>query len=78
MSKSLADYGEQKSCAVTTARRLADFLGEAMVKDKGLLCHYIVASEPKVHFVHRKKVARFQITVYVLISDQESHVQLIV
>ncbi|XP_073270441.1 DNA polymerase epsilon catalytic subunit A-like [Primulina huaijiensis] len=47
MSKSLADYGEQKSCAVTTAKRLADFLGDAMVKDKGLRCQYIVAREPK-------------------------------
>ncbi|KAK6247338.1 hypothetical protein QUC31_018903 [Theobroma cacao] len=47
MSKSLADYGEQKSCAVTTARRLADFLGDAMVKDKGLRCQYIVACEPR-------------------------------
>lgn len=49
MSKSLADYGEQKSCAVTTAKRLADFLGDAMVKDKGLRCQYIVACEPKVY-----------------------------
>lgn len=48
MSKSLADYGEQKSCAVTTAKRLADFLGDTMVKDKGLRCQYIVACEPKV------------------------------
>ncbi|KAH7542023.1 hypothetical protein FEM48_Zijuj02G0029500 [Ziziphus jujuba var. spinosa] len=47
MSKSLADYGEQKSCAVTTARRLADFLGDTMVKDKGLRCQFIVACEPK-------------------------------
>ncbi|KAF5727520.1 DNA polymerase epsilon catalytic subunit A [Tripterygium wilfordii] len=47
MSKSLADYGEQKSCAVTTARRLADFLGDTMVKDKGLHCQYIVACEPR-------------------------------
>ncbi|WZZ56835.1 hypothetical protein YC2023_056942 [Brassica napus] len=47
MSKSLADYGEQKSCAVTTAKRLADFLGDTMVKDKGLRCQYIVACEPK-------------------------------
>ncbi|XP_047319798.1 DNA polymerase epsilon catalytic subunit A-like isoform X2 [Impatiens glandulifera] len=47
MSRSLADYGEQKSCAVTTAKRLADFLGDAMVKDKGLRCQYIVACEPK-------------------------------
>ncbi|KAL6571837.1 DNA polymerase epsilon catalytic subunit A [Orobanche hederae] len=41
MSKSLADYGEQKSCAVTAAKRQADFLGAAIVKDKGLLCQYI-------------------------------------
>ncbi|XP_010242612.1 PREDICTED: DNA polymerase epsilon catalytic subunit A-like [Nelumbo nucifera] len=47
MSKSLADYGEQKSCAVTTAKRLADFLGDTMVKDKGLRCQYIVAREPQ-------------------------------
>ncbi|KAL4591685.1 hypothetical protein LXL04_004655 [Taraxacum kok-saghyz] len=47
MSKSLADYGEQKSCAVTTAKRLADFLGDTMVKDKGLRCQYVVACEPK-------------------------------
>lgn len=48
MSKSLAEYGVQKSCAVTTAKRLADFLGDAMVKDKGLRCQYVVACEPKV------------------------------
>ncbi|KAK3158029.1 hypothetical protein QOZ80_2AG0131930 [Eleusine coracana subsp. coracana] len=47
MSKSLVDYGEQKSCAVTTAKRLADFLGDSMVKDKGLHCQYIVAREPQ-------------------------------
>lgn len=48
MSKSLVDYGVQKSCAVTTAKRLADFLGDTMVKDKGLRCQYVVACEPKV------------------------------
>ncbi|KAI5066379.1 hypothetical protein GOP47_0019003 [Adiantum capillus-veneris] len=47
MSKSLAEYGEQKSCAVTTAKRLADFLGSDMVKDKGLSCRYIVAKDPQ-------------------------------
>ncbi|TYK05646.1 DNA polymerase epsilon catalytic subunit A-like [Cucumis melo var. makuwa] len=47
MSKSLADYGEQKSCAVTTAKRLADFLGDTMVRYKGQRCQYIVASESK-------------------------------
>lgn len=48
MSKSLSDYGDKKSCAVTTARRLADFLGDTMIKEKGLRCQYIVACEPKV------------------------------
>ncbi|KAK4760568.1 hypothetical protein SAY87_005461 [Trapa incisa] len=47
MSKSLAEYGEQKSCAVTTARRLGDFLGTDIVKHKGLRCQYIVAYEPQ-------------------------------
>ncbi|CAM6102738.1 unnamed protein product [Calypogeia fissa] len=47
MSKSLEDYGDRKSCATTTAKRLADFLGEAMVKDKGLSCRYIVAKDPQ-------------------------------
>ena len=48
MSKYLVDYGEQKSCVVTTARHLADFLGDTMVKDKGLFCQYVVAREPRV------------------------------
>lgn len=50
MSKSLEDYGDRKSCASTTARRLADFLGAEMVKDKGLSCRYIVARDPQVGF----------------------------
>lgn len=59
MSKSLADYGEQKSCAVTTAKRLADFLGDTMVKDKGLRCQYIVASEPKVQSMYNMENSYF-------------------
>lgn len=47
MSKSLEEYGTQKSTSITTARRLAEFLGAQMVKDKGLNCKYIIASRPK-------------------------------
>jgi len=47
MSKSLEEYGAQKSTSITTAKRLADFLGAQMVKDKGLNCKYIIASRPK-------------------------------
>lgn len=44
MSKSLEEYGDRKSCAITTAKRLAQFLGDERIKDKGLACNYVVAS----------------------------------
>ena len=47
MSKALEDYGSQKSTSITTAKRLAEFLGAQMVKDKGLNCKYIICSKPK-------------------------------
>jgi DNA polymerase epsilon subunit 1 len=47
MTKTLEEYGAQKSTAITTAKRLAEFLGEQMVKDKGLNCKYIISSKPK-------------------------------
>ncbi|KAI0224564.1 DNA polymerase epsilon catalytic subunit [Massospora cicadina] len=46
MSKSLAEYGDQKSTSISTAKRLAEFLGDAMVKDKGLACQFIVSRLP--------------------------------
>lgn len=46
MSRSLADYGTQKSTSICTARRLAELLGPEMVKDKGLACKYIISAEP--------------------------------
>lgn len=47
MSKTLEEYGAQKSTSITTAKRLADFLGEQMVKDKGLNCKFIICSRPR-------------------------------
>ncbi|KAI1296371.1 DNA polymerase epsilon catalytic subunit [Mortierella claussenii] len=46
MSKSLEDYGAQKSTAISTAKRLGEFLGDQMVKDKGLNCKFIIAAQP--------------------------------
>ncbi|KAJ1920549.1 DNA polymerase epsilon catalytic subunit [Mycoemilia scoparia] len=46
MSKTLEEYGGQKSTAICTARRLAEFLGDQMVKDKGLACKFIVSEKP--------------------------------
>ncbi|KAL8927136.1 MAG: hypothetical protein Q9208_002520 [Pyrenodesmia sp. 3 TL-2023] len=47
MSKALEEYGAQKSTSITTAKRLAEFLGAQMVKDKGLNCKYIISSTPR-------------------------------
>ena len=30
---------EERSTAITRAKRLAEFLGDALLKDKGLSCH---------------------------------------
>ncbi|GEM10836.1 DNA polymerase epsilon catalytic subunit A [Rhodotorula toruloides] len=46
MSKTLAEYAGQKSTSISTARRLAEFLGEQMVKDKGLACKFIISTKP--------------------------------
>lgn len=46
MSKLLSEYGAQKSTAITTAKRLADILGQQVVKDRGLACKFIVSAKP--------------------------------
>ncbi|KAI8821881.1 uncharacterized protein EV422DRAFT_573743 [Fimicolochytrium jonesii] len=46
MSKSLEDYGAQKSTSISTAKRLAELLGDEMVKDKGLNCKFIISAKP--------------------------------
>eukprot|EP00960_Hanusia_phi_P004315 125836-Hanusia_phi.AAC.3 len=40
-------YGERKSMAITTANRIAEFLGGDMIKDKGLACKYVVSRNPE-------------------------------
>jgi len=47
MSRTLDDYGAQKSTSISTAKRLAEFLGDQMVKDKGLQCKYIISEKPQ-------------------------------
>lgn len=46
MSRQLDDYGEQKGTSQTTARRLSEFLGAEIIKDKGLNCKFIIAEQP--------------------------------
>lgn len=47
MSRSLEEYGSQKSTSISTAKRLAEFLGDQMVKDKGLACRFIISKRPE-------------------------------
>lgn len=47
MSRSLEEYGSQKSSAISTAKRLSEFLGSGMVKDKGLNCTFIISRKPE-------------------------------
>lgn len=54
MSKSVDDYGERKSSAITTARRLAAFLGDDRLKDKGLVCNYVIAQYVSRPFLRPK------------------------
>ena len=46
MSKQLEEYGGQKGTSQTTARRLGEFLGAEIIKDKGLNCKFIIADRP--------------------------------
>merc|ERR550532_2600206 len=46
MSKSLAEYEGQKSTSISTAKRLAEFLGDQMVKDAGLACKFVISKKP--------------------------------
>lgn len=46
MSRQLEDYGSQKGTSQTTARRLGEFLGAEIIKDKGLNCKFIIAERP--------------------------------
>lgn len=42
MSKQLSDYGNQKSTSITTAKRLAEFLGDEMVKVLFVVISFII------------------------------------
>ena len=44
--KTLKEYGDGKSTAITVAKRLGEFLGAEMLKDKGLQCKMIIGKRP--------------------------------
>ncbi|KAF4695117.1 hypothetical protein FOZ60_005854 [Perkinsus olseni] len=46
MSKSVEDSGTLKSTSITTATRMAEFLGPSILREKGISCHLIIAKKP--------------------------------
>jgi DNA polymerase epsilon subunit 1 len=46
ISKTVEEYEGRKSTSLTTAGRLADFLGADMIKDKGLNCNLVISRLP--------------------------------
>lgn len=46
MSKDLQEYGTQKGVAVTSAKRLSEFLGPSMIRGKGICCYYVISARP--------------------------------
>lgn len=46
MSKNLEEYGVQKSAAITTAKRLSEFLNDSAVKEAGVSCRFVISKQP--------------------------------
>jgi len=65
MSKSLAEYGTQKSTSITCAKRLMELIGNEITKDKGLCAKYIISKKPL-----EAPVAERSVPTIVLMSDR--------
>ena len=46
LSKTVDKYDNQKSVALTSAKRMAEFLGEDILKGSGLNCNFIISKKP--------------------------------
>lgn len=75
MSRKLEDYGAQKSTSISTAKRLAEFLGDQMVKDAGLSCRFIISKKPDGAPVTERFADKIQwgvanLILYISITEQ--------
>lgn len=65
MSKSIHEYGNKKSTAITTSKRLAELLGDNSLQVKGLTCKFVISAKPE-----GKQIAERAIPVEVFSSDK--------
>lgn len=56
LSRTIKDYGAQKSTSITTALRLAEFLGGQMIENRGLQCRYIISRKPSGALVSERAI----------------------
>jgi DNA polymerase elongation subunit (family B) len=68
MSKSVEDSGTYKSVQITTAKRLAAFLGvDTFLKDGGISCHLFIANKP-----HGVSVTERAVPVKIFGAEEET------
>lgn len=46
LSKTMEEYEDRKGVALTSAKRLGDFLGNEIIQGKSLKCYFIIAQKP--------------------------------
>jgi DNA polymerase epsilon subunit 1 len=57
LSKDLSAYGETKGVGITSARRLAEFLGPEVIRGKSsLCCYYIISAYPPKRTVTERAI----------------------
>ncbi|KAK8886294.1 DNA polymerase epsilon catalytic subunit [Tritrichomonas musculus] len=69
MSKNLASYGNRKSTSATTARRLAEILGDSILESKSLKCEYIISRLPATESVAGRAIP------VIVFKDSEDNIQ---
>jgi len=56
MSKNLDEYGQQKSAAITTLKRLSELIGDHSVKEAGISCRFVIAKKPEGEQVTQRAI----------------------
>lgn len=74
MSRKLSDYGSQKSTSISTAKRLAEFLGDAVVQGSRLSCRFIIARQPEQAPVTERAIplAIFQVSLLIMCPNSQT------
>lgn len=67
LSKSVDEYGAQKSTSITAAKRLAEILGNEIIKDKGLNCKILISKKPDGSTVTERAIP----SIIFLLSESE-------